>query len=610
MPVLHHLWQADPQSGHNSTGDTPGAPGLSRRSVLGVLGGALLATVPTRPSAGQEEDDDGWTVVALPDTQFYVTSDELSSYVTDQVNWIVDNLDSESIRFVTHEGDLVDDGSSEREWGRIDAAMSPLHGAVPYATVPGNHDWAVTNDKSSSASNYTDYFGPSRFDDRSWYGGTGPRSGGLNSYQLFSAGGYDFLHVGLEWEPSGTASDASTPLGWAQSVLDEHSERPTLLTTHSYLRDDGGRATSAQDASGDGNAGEDVWRDLVGPNPQVFVVLNGHWHETDGENRQVSSNSAGLPVYEVAADYQDRANGGNGWLRLLKFLPGEGEDAPDQIRVRTYSPSLDEYETDGDSDFSFDLDFERRLSRPFGGSERTSFQQGSDGYAGTVDTNLREADPDQRFDTAETVTVDTRDPQSSTDRAQALVRFERVVGGGDRQVPTGAAVETATLTVETVNEGDGGAAHRLLTDWNSDDTWASLDGGIRPDGEEATETPETETGEVSTGTTPIDVTRSVQRWVDGEPNYGWAVLPLGADGWDFETSSGVTPPQLTVYYDSPIDGDADGDGDVDADDVERMQRHVANEDVDIDTGAADVDDDGTVTIGDVVAVDDRTEEES
>lgn len=355
---------ADPDTRVDRSTDRPARAGsgrVSRRSLLGALGsGAVIAVGGTAPTPARAATE-YWTLVALPDTQFYSAFESLSEYARDQTEWVVENRDSENIRFVTHEGDLVDDGSDTAEWDRIDEAMSTLDGQVPYSAPPGNHDWAETNDKSSSIRNYTDYFGPSRFDGRSWYGGSGPTSDGLNSYQLFSAGGYDFLHLALEWEPSGTVSDASTPLGWARSVLDDHPDRATILTTHSYLRDDGRRSSTSYDASGSGNSGEVVWEELVEPNAQIFLVLNGHWSVDDGEYHQVSSNADGRDVYEIVANYQDRSNGGNGWMRLLEFRPGDGDDAPDRIRVRSYSPSLDEYETDGDSAFAFDLDFDSRF---------------------------------------------------------------------------------------------------------------------------------------------------------------------------------------------------------------------------------------------------------
>ncbi|MFW6317388.1 MAG: metallophosphoesterase, partial [Halorubrum sp.] len=163
--------------------------------------------------------------------QVYAEDDELQEYAAAQTDWIAENVDSENVAFVTHEGDLVQEGDETDQWDRTDEVMETLDGVVPYSVLPGNHDYTVTRDRSSGLDNYVDYFGASRFDDYDWFGGTGPDDEEANSYQLFSAGGYDFLHLALEWEPR----DAT--LDWAQDVLDQYSERPTVLTTHAYLTD-------------------------------------------------------------------------------------------------------------------------------------------------------------------------------------------------------------------------------------------------------------------------------------------------------------------------------------------------------------------------------------
>jgi len=246
---------------------------------------------------------------------------------------------------------------------------------------------------------------------------------------------------------------------------------------------------------------------------------------------------------------------------------GGGADAPDRIRVRTYSPSLDSYRQQGA--FAVDLDFEQRFGERSAEPIRTTIQQRADGYAETVDTNLREDDPEDSFETAEAITVDTRDPHYYPNLTQVLLRFGSLAGEESGQIPPGATIQQATLALETVDEDSGGAVHRLLTDWRSDATWNSVGGGIQPDGEQATETPVAETGWESVGTTTIDVTQSVQHWSDSAENYGWAILPLGSNGWDFQSSNGEIPPKLTVDYYPPETDDSDDDsdsGDGDSDD--------------------------------------------
>ena len=76
-------------------------------------------------------------------------------------------------------------------------------------------------------------------------------------------------------------------------------------------------------------------------------MLAGHRH---GEGRRTDIFN-GNTVDTLLSDYQERANGGDGWLRIMEFSP-----ANNQIRVRTYSPSLNQFETDTDSEFTLSYD--------------------------------------------------------------------------------------------------------------------------------------------------------------------------------------------------------------------------------------------------------------
>jgi hypothetical protein len=529
---------------------------VRRRTLLKAVGAAW--TLPAVASAGAEAAADPWSLVALPDTQGYAESSSLVTYAQDQVDWVVDNVEAENIAFVSHEGDIVDRGDDRTEWERMDGVMGTLDGVVPYAAPPGDHDWFVEEDRSSSTEYYREFFGGGRYEGRGWFGGSAPND--LSHYQLFSAGGYDFLHIDLEWEAPGDASDPDTPLGWAQSVMDQYPDRPTIVTTHSYVWDGDppGRTTFVEENDGDGSSGEEIWQEVVEPNPQVFMVLCGNFHEgsgsDDGEYHQVSTNAAGLPVYELLADYQDYPNGGNGWLRLVRFVPGGGSDDQDRIEVRTYSPSLDEYQTDASSEFGFDLSFADRFSADTPSTETVTFRQGTDGYDGTVDTFLQEAAPGVSNAAAATLNVDDDDPNGTGQDVHALLRFEGVVGDGSGQVPAGASVTDATLTLETTNDGDGASVHRMLAAWSDTDTWDSLDGGVQADGTEAATDADATTGSVSVGPTTVDVTASVQAWIDGDSNRGWAFLPSGGDGWDFYSAEGERPPKLTVRYETEGDG--------------------------------------------------------
>ena len=141
-------------------------------------------------------------------------------------------------------GGTAGNNFNELEWMRADTAMDILDGdllanpdgLIPYSVVPGNHDYDVVND-NTSADRFIEFFGPSRYNGRSWYGGQSPDQ--TSFYQLFSAGGREFLHIGLEYSPRPAA------IAWAQTVIDSNPELPVILATHDYLGTSG-RGSSAE----------------------------------------------------------------------------------------------------------------------------------------------------------------------------------------------------------------------------------------------------------------------------------------------------------------------------------------------------------------------------
>ena len=127
-------------------------------------------------------------------------------------------------------------------------------------------------------------------------------------------------------------------MAWANSTLAGYPDRRVIVVTHDYLNIDGTRTTE----------GNHIWSSFVAPHAdQVMLVLCGHNH---GEAKR-SDTVNGFVVPQLLADYQSRTNGGNGYLRILKFSPSQ-----DKIFVKTFSPYLNIYERDADSEFVLDYD--------------------------------------------------------------------------------------------------------------------------------------------------------------------------------------------------------------------------------------------------------------
>ncbi len=289
-----------------------------------------------------------FTIILLPDTQAYAES--RPDILQDQIDWILDQAGPRNIVFVLQAGDLVEHFDNNSEWQIVDSAFRQLEGRVPFSVLPGNHDMSPERD----ASFYDRIFPPSRFEGYGWYGGSYPPETNDNSYQIFSAGGYDlgpfalaadrFLVLSLQFCPT---ADVVT---WAKEVLARHADRHAIIVTHAYLNVHGGRQIHAP--SGGCTAATENTRylfdELIYPNPNVFLVLSGHEYDTqdlDGEADRVDLNIAGRPVYQITSDFQRRPGGGGGWLRILGFNRKLGE-----VVVRTYSPGLGSYEKDADSE--------------------------------------------------------------------------------------------------------------------------------------------------------------------------------------------------------------------------------------------------------------------
>jgi len=262
-----------------------------------------------------------FTVVVLPDTQYYEIYHAIFS---GQTKWISSNKIAMNVVFVTQEGDLVNTNSQTYEWQNAASSMSILDVAnIPYGVLPGNHDMTSGGDTT----NYNTYFSYSKFSGLSWYGGA-YQNINTNSYELFTGGHDDYLIFHLQYHPS------TQVLAWANKTIASYPNRRVIVTTHDYLNTDGSR-----DA-----AGNNIWNKFVKPHAdQVFLVLCGHNH---GENEKIDVVN-GHTVYQLLADYQDRSNGGDGWLRMLEFHPSD-----DQVVVETYSPYLGRYETDANSSFT------------------------------------------------------------------------------------------------------------------------------------------------------------------------------------------------------------------------------------------------------------------
>lgn len=190
----------------------------------------------------------------------------------------------------------------------------------------------------------------------------------------------------------------------------------------------------------------------------------------------------------------------------------------------------------------------------FGQSTKIIFQNGIDGYQGTVDTEIWALAP---------TTLLESNPNASSDanndggESQVLIRFDDILGSTDRSIPLRSQIVSARLLVSAFDQGSTVNLHRMLVPFPKAATWSSMIDGVSADGLEASRQKDSFTfGKIAANTSVVvfDVTDTVQAWVSGQANHGWVFLNTGGNGWDFYSSEfddiGQRP-KLIVEYEAP-----------------------------------------------------------
>jgi hypothetical protein len=365
-----------------------------------------------------------FTIVMVPDTQNYVdfTHQKSAGFVLDANELLVEQMTHIAGKGVASGGDVVFVAAVGDVWQHVLRGSDPEHerrgvrsidggrgfeplirpnetlnfeipmavqayrllsaAGIPFGVPPGNHDYdawwvapvagAVAADADAALlanvppemqhmhlgglEAFKQAFGSDSefFRGKEWY--VGSFDGGSSSAQVFSAGGYRFLHIALEMH----AGDHV--LAWAERILDEHPNLPTIVSTHDYLSARGERLPfGTMDLSiadpGYNNHAEDVWRKFISTNDQIFMVLSGH---QAGQALRIDENDRGHAVYQILADFQDRGQAaldagapprpggmapgvGDGWYREMTF---DLDDDPPRVEVRTYSTHYDAYSSE------------------------------------------------------------------------------------------------------------------------------------------------------------------------------------------------------------------------------------------------------------------------
>lgn len=309
------------------------------RQLLSSLFFAAFTSLQAHAADLDAPPPGAFTIVVIPDTQGYRgartkatpdSPDPLTNPVfANHIAWIRANVTNQNIVFVSHVGDIVDI-NNEEQWSLARQNLDGLMGVVPFGLSTGNHDMKASGD----ASLFQKHFPAERFKAFPWYGGTfepedpkdAPFGNNANSYQLFSAGGIDFVFLHLE-------CNAPDPvLAWANTLLSRFANRVALVTTHmdlgirkkptvkeEFVSGQKGRMEWSKCCGARGNTPLQMWEKLYRQHANLALVFSGDQSRVTAQHL-AQTGDHGNVVYALMSDYESA-----GPLRLYRFQPARRE---------------------------------------------------------------------------------------------------------------------------------------------------------------------------------------------------------------------------------------------------------------------------------------------
>lgn len=296
-----------------------------------------------------------WSMIMLPDPQTYVKFSRNQPLFELMMKWIGENIEELNIKMVLCPGDLVEQNEminpdgiaanqpSNQQWESVSNSFKAIDGEVPYLTALGNHDYGFKNIENRK-SNFNQYFPVDKNPENQKI----LREVTLNAegiptlenaaFEMTSPHDRKMLFITLEFAPRDRVID------WAKRVvnLDKYKNHTVVILTHSYLNEKNEHIVDENYPIEEGNYGKAIFEKLVQPSHNIQMVFSGHIGSPDNARSHIAfrtdTNAAGKKVQQMTFNAQAlgggwMGNGGDGWLRILEFMPDNKT-----VKVKTFSP--------------------------------------------------------------------------------------------------------------------------------------------------------------------------------------------------------------------------------------------------------------------------------
>lgn len=300
-------------------------------------------------------DSESFSMILLPDPQSYTKFDTNQPLFDLMTAWTAANLEKLSVKAVLCTGDLVEQNeyivpdnvngnqTSIQQWKAASNAFAKLDNKIPYIICGGNHDYGYTRSENRLC-RFPEYFPVER--NSAWKNSLVSvcnNAFGLPTLEN-AAFAFDEPHWGKILIITTEFAPRDEVLEWAKELAasKKYADHKVFVLTHSYLRWDGTVIESENYKVSPANYGKAVWEKLLYPSSNIRMLICGHYCLVDdfchNVGRRTDKNIAGKNVFQMMFNAQTagggwHGNGGDGWLRILEFMP-DGKT----IKVKTYSP--------------------------------------------------------------------------------------------------------------------------------------------------------------------------------------------------------------------------------------------------------------------------------
>lgn len=301
---------------------------------------------------------DSFSMILLGDPQNYSKYDTNQPIFELMTAWIASQQSNLNIKTVLCTGDLVEQNeylvpykkngnqTSTEQWNAVSRAFKRLDHKIPYINCTGNHDYGYER-AENRLSQFSTFFPVNR--NSCWReclvsvcnNAFGVPTLENAAYAFTDKNWGDLLIISMEFAPRDEV------LEWAKALAASapYQGHKVIVLTHSYMKADGSIIEKEGYGVSPANYGVNIWEKLVYPSDNIRMVVCGHYSKAGTFEENVGyredKNKSGKKVAQMLFNTQTlgggwQGNGGDGWLRILEFLP-DGKT----IQVRTFSPYFD-----------------------------------------------------------------------------------------------------------------------------------------------------------------------------------------------------------------------------------------------------------------------------